>query len=130
MLKELHWRSLKQWWTDQRLVMLYKIVNNLTEVDLFNQTIPHTRHSTNTHANSFRIPWEEKKAYLEYSFWPRTLKQWNALLASQVRTASNPYISLRVEYVLWTLSNNNLYEFWPVPAHKPPIERECPRNVW
>lgn len=42
---------------------------------------------------------KEKKAYLEYSFWPKTLKQWNALLASQV-TASNPYISLRVEYVL------------------------------
>ena len=33
-LDELGWRSLKQQRADQRLIMLYKIVNNLVEVDI------------------------------------------------------------------------------------------------
>ena len=37
MLDELGWRSLKQRRTDQRLIMLYKIVNNLIEVDIVNE---------------------------------------------------------------------------------------------
>ena len=34
MLDELAWRSLKKRRADQRLIMLYKIVNNLVEIDL------------------------------------------------------------------------------------------------
>ena len=81
MLEELGWRSLKQRRTDQRLIMLYKIVNNLVEVDLSEELIPLTRHSRNSHAKSFRIPYE-KKTYLQYSFLPRTIKQWNSLPAT------------------------------------------------
>ena len=47
MLDELGWRSLKQRRTDQRLIMLYKIVNNLIEVDIANELKPHSRHSRN-----------------------------------------------------------------------------------
>ena len=84
MLDELGWRSLKQRRTDQRLIMLYKIVNNLIVVDIVNELKPHSR---NIHTNSFRVPLD-RKTYLEYSFLPRTLKQWNALPASLV-TAPN-----------------------------------------
>ena len=68
-LDELGWCSLKQQRADQRLIMLYKIVNNLVEVDLSKELIPCTRHSRNSHAKSFRIPLE-KKTYLRYSFLP------------------------------------------------------------
>ena len=61
--------------------MLYKIVNNLVEVDLSKELIPLTRHSRNSHAKSFRIPYE-KKPYLQYSFLPRTIKQRNSLPAT------------------------------------------------
>ena len=44
MRDELGWRSLKQRRADQRLIMLYKIVNNLVEVDLSKELIPLTRH--------------------------------------------------------------------------------------
>ena len=81
MLDELGWRSLKQRRADQRLIMLYKIVNNLVEVDLSKELIPLTRHFRNSHAKSFRIPYE-KKTYLQYSFLPRTIKQWNSLPAT------------------------------------------------
>ena len=81
MLDELGWRSLKQRRADQRLIMLYKIVNKLVEVALSKELIPLTRHFRNSHAKSFRIPYE-KKTYLQYSFLPRTIKQWNSLPAT------------------------------------------------
>ena len=56
MLDELGWHSLKQQRANQRLNILYKILNNLVEVDLSEELIPLTRHSRNSHANSFRIP--------------------------------------------------------------------------
>ena len=75
MLDELGWHSLKRRRADQRLTILYKIVD---EVDLSKEIIPLTRHSRNSHTKSFRIPYE-KKTYLRYSFLPRTIKQWNSL---------------------------------------------------
>ena len=71
MLDELGWRSLKQRRPDERLIMIYKIVNNLVDVDLSKELIPLKRHLRNSHAKSFRIPYE-KKTYLQYSFLPRT----------------------------------------------------------
>ena len=44
MRDELGWRSLMQRRADQRLIMLYKIVNNLVEVDLSKELIPLTKH--------------------------------------------------------------------------------------
>ena len=81
MLDELGWRSLNQWRADQRLIMLYKIVNNLVQVDLSKELIPLTRHFRNSHAKSFRIAYE-KKTYLQYSFLLSTIKQWNSLPAT------------------------------------------------
>ena len=63
MLDELGWRSLKQRRADQRLITLYKIVNNLVEVDLSKGLIPLMRHFRSRHTKSFRIPYE-KKTYL------------------------------------------------------------------
>jgi len=63
--------------------MLYKIVNNLIEVDIVNELKPHSRHVRNIHSNSFRVPLP-RKTYPKYSFLPRTLEQWNALPASLV----------------------------------------------
>ena len=67
------------------LIMLYKIVNNLIEVEIVNELKPHSRHSRNIH--SFRVPLE-RKTYLKYSFLRRTLEQWNALPASLVTAPS------------------------------------------
>ena len=49
MLNELGWRSLKQRRADQRLIMLYKIVNNLVVVDLSKELIPLMRHFRSSH---------------------------------------------------------------------------------
>ena len=81
MLDELGFRSLKKRRADQRLIMLYKIVNNLVEVDLSKELIPLYETLRNSHAKSFKIPYE-KKTYLQYSFLPRIIKQWNILPAT------------------------------------------------
>ena len=101
MLDELGWRSLKQRRADQRLIMLYKIVNNLVEVDLSKELIPLTRHFRNSHAKSFRISYE-KKTYLQYSFLPRTIKQWNSLPATLATAPSFGVRELK--------QSKNLYE--------------------
>ena len=87
MLDELGFRSLKKRRADQRLIMLYKIVNNLVEVDLSKEHTPLTRHSRNSQTKSFTIPYE-KKPYLQYSFLPRTIKQRNSLPATLATTPS------------------------------------------
>ena len=43
--------------------LLCKIVNNLVEVDLSKELIPLTRHSRNSHAKSFRIPYKRKPIF-------------------------------------------------------------------
>ena len=63
MLDELGRRSLKQRRTDQRLIMLYKIVNNLVEIDLSKELIPLTRHSRNGHANPLEFPAKRKPIF-------------------------------------------------------------------
>ena len=61
MLDELGCRTLKQRRTDQKLIMLYKIVNNLVDVDLSTELILLTRHFRNSHAKSFRIIFATKR---------------------------------------------------------------------
>ena len=87
MLDQLSWRSLTQRRADQRLIMLHKIVNNLVEIDISKELIPLTRHSRNSQAKSFRISYE-KKTYLQHSFLPRTIKQWNSLPATIAKAPS------------------------------------------
>ena len=56
MLDELGFRSLKKRRADQRLIMLYKIVNNLVEVDLSKEHTPLTRHSRIVTPNPLQFP--------------------------------------------------------------------------
>ena len=43
--------------------VIKKIVNNLVEVDLSKELIPLTRHSRNSHAKFFRIPYQKKPIF-------------------------------------------------------------------
>ena len=96
-----------------------KYVNNLVEVDLTKELIPLTRHFRNSHAKSFRIPYE-KKTYLQYSFLPRTIKQWNSLPATLATAPSLNFFKSGVrELKLRTFTN--LIE----SEHISLVEREC-----
>ena len=87
MISQLGWRSLQQRRADIRLTFLYKSIHGLVAVDLSNQLVPHTRFTRHNHPLSFLIP-SETKLYIQQSYVPRTIVQWNALPASLVMTTS------------------------------------------
>ena len=78
MLLSLDWPTLNIRRKNSRLTMLYKINNNLVSVSK-DELIPSNRLNTrNNHALSFQIPFANKNVY-KYSFYPRTIRDWNAL---------------------------------------------------
>ena len=87
MIADLGWRSLEQRRADARLTMLHKIVYGYVAIDYSQYLIPVTRVSRNLHPASFLLPFEEK-TYIQQSFLPRTIAQWNSLPAS-VATATS-----------------------------------------
>ena len=81
MLQQLGWRSLEQRRADIRLVFFYKCLHGLVAVDLSEDLTPCTRPSRHYHPAAFIIPAETRK-YIQLSFLPRTIVQWNVLPAS------------------------------------------------
>ena len=78
MIEKLKWRSLMQRRADIRLIMMYKCLNGLVAVDLSQDLIPQSRPSRHCNSMSFHIP-SETKQYIQQSFLPRTIIQWNHL---------------------------------------------------
>ena len=87
MLHQLGWRSLLQRRADIRLVFRYKCINGLVAVDLSSDLIRQTRPSRHSHSLSYNVPVETKK-YIQQSFLPHTLNQWNRLPESVARSPS------------------------------------------
>ena len=87
MIKHLHWRSLQQRRTDIRLVMLYKTLHGIVALDLFPQLIPLVRPSQHKHSEAFQLPVITKQ-FIQYSFFPRTIANWNNLPANAATAPS------------------------------------------
>jgi hypothetical protein len=81
MIEQLGWRSLEQRRADLRLTLLYKCIHGLVAVDLSGDLTPVARYSRHLHPLAFQIPIETKQ-YIQKSFIPRTVVQWNCLPAS------------------------------------------------
>ena len=70
--------TLEQCHQSSRLVLLYKIINNLLPISIptyYQHTQFHTRQH---HTNHFVLPQVTLSSY-KYSFYPRTIKDWNNL---------------------------------------------------
>ena len=87
MLETLQWRSLLERRADLRLVMFYKCIHGLVAVDITSGLQRQTRPSRHSHPMSYHLP-VETKLYLQKSFLPRTITQWNSLPASIVMSES------------------------------------------
>ena len=87
MLRKRGWRSLVQRRVDARLVMFYKSLHGQVAVDVTRNLVPHTRVSRHWHPKAFMIP-IEKISYLQNSYLPRTVAQWNSLPASIALSSS------------------------------------------
>ena len=87
MLQCLGWRSLLQRRADARLVLFYKCLHGLVSVDLSKDLVHQTRETRRTHPMSYIIPFESK-LYIQQSFLPRTIVQWNNLPSSLIMSPS------------------------------------------
>ena len=86
MLHQLQWISLEARRRQARLVLLYKISNNLVKIDPTSKLIPTKRLSRNIHDRFFQIP--ASSTSLSGSFYPRTIREWNSLPANATTAGS------------------------------------------
>jgi len=89
MLEELGWASLRTRRRNMKLAMLYKINHSLIAIDgrdhnILPSTRPSSRHSND---QSFQIPHTNKDTY-KHSFFPSTIRLWNALPNNTVGSPS------------------------------------------
>ena len=85
MLKNLKWSRLKQWRQQTRLGMLYKINNDLVDINLaniFHHSDPRTRGTQRLHQ-------EQTQHYVLFCSFRRTDSEWN-LLSMAVSSAPSP----------------------------------------
>ena len=97
-LGQLKWESLKKRRNDNRLILLYKGLNGKTSVPT-EDLIPKTRHCRNQHSAAFQTPIANTDVYKD-SFFPQTIRDWNALLNSLISSAEDQRIVL-LSSLLW-----------------------------
>ena len=78
MLNELGWKSLEKRRKYMRLIMMYKIANSLVAINVTNYLKPCLRQNRNYNDFAFILP-RTGPDYFNYSFFPRTIKDWNVL---------------------------------------------------
>ena len=97
MLGQLGWRTLEQRRADQRLTMLYKIVNGHVAVTPGTYLHPVARPTRHSHQFGF-IQYSTRKDHFRLSFFPRTIIQWNRLplcvVQAQTVVAFKTHVSL------------------------------------
>ena len=84
-LGQLKWESLKQRWKGSRLILFYKGLKGQASISVDDLKTP-LRHARNHHSEPFQVPYARTNAY-RHSFFPETIRDWNALPASTVSSA-------------------------------------------
>ena len=83
MLTQLEWRSLESRRRTSRLVNMYKCIRKKNALSLPNYVMVSTKKEDEPIQPSCRID------SMKYSFFPRTIKEWN-MLPSQVKSVNEP----------------------------------------
>ena len=79
MLGNLGWKSLEQRRMEGRLLMMYKLSHNLVDINIDQYLIPHQETRTRgSHQLKYHITKATKDVF-KYSYFPRTIKEWNKL---------------------------------------------------
>ena len=79
MLKELNWDTLETRRKKARLTRMYKLSHNLININAESHLIPHPETRTRgSHPRKYFIP-RASKDILKFSFFPRTINEWNSL---------------------------------------------------
>ena len=96
MLKELGWDTLELRRKRQRLSLMYMFQNDLAEINKQKYLAPKARTSRHLHKYSYKVP-PSKTNYHKFSFFPRTIKDWNTLPINTVEAPSLVSFKVRLE---------------------------------
>ena len=86
-IKDLGWTSLEERRKNSRLVMMYRVVNNLVEVPKSYHPQPRPKQTLRGNQREFQRFTPNVEAY-QFSFLPRTVVDWNSLTTT-VATADS-----------------------------------------
>ena len=86
-LQNLDWITLQERRKIARLVMMYKVTNELVATPVAQYIIPTKRPTRHCHVLGFRIP-QSCTEYHNYSYFPRTVRERNALQVNIPRVES------------------------------------------
>ena len=88
MLNTLDFKTLEERRNESKLLLFYKIVNNLVDIDISDILFPWpTVHNTRGHQLRFLPPITRVNSY-HNSFFPSTIRQWNNLPESVINATS------------------------------------------
>ena len=89
MLSDLKWDTLETRRKKNRLTLMYKLSHNLVDISTDDHLIPNSEKRTrNSHAFKYRVP-EVSKDVFKFSFFPRSITEWNSLPADLVNFKLN-----------------------------------------
>jgi len=94
MLERLKWQTLETRRKIARLTMFFKISNGLVNISNLNLTAP-TRRSRHHHSKTFQVP-SSRTDYRKFSYFPRTIPDWNGLPEAIVSAPSLGCFKVRV----------------------------------
>ena len=77
LIKQMNWPTLEERRRHSRLTMMYKINNQLVDIDKSHHLTLH-QSTTRGHNTRFTLPQTSSTVY-KYSFFPRTIRDWNCL---------------------------------------------------
>ena len=88
MLSDLKWDTLETRRKKNRLTLMYKLSHNLVDINTEEHLIPNSELRTrNSHAFKYRMPKVSKDVF-KFSFFPRSITEWNSLPADLVNCNS------------------------------------------
>ena len=85
MMNELGWKPLAHRRREQRLTLLFKIINGLVAIPATDHIVFNTRPSRSGHNKQIKVITTNTDIY-KNSFFPRTIKDWNSLSESAVNS--------------------------------------------
>ena len=95
MLSELEWPTLQKRRENVRLTMMYKIHNNLAHLPAQDYIMQATQATRNSQPHSYQVPYSRTESHRQ-SFFPRTVRDWNALPRNTVTAPSVEAFSQRL----------------------------------
>ena len=100
MIKDLGWATLETRRRQSRLTLMYKLSHGLIDIDSREYLIQHSESRTRgSHQFKFRVPYANKDVF-KFSFFPKTIADWNCLPEAIVSSTSLEIFKYRLSAFL------------------------------